>query len=85
VKEFDVGLCSHELERRFGELAARALEFGQRWHPTRSEASAFVFIPAFVANRSLGMKTQTPRGRLFALEALLLKTGSVVEPTLKLL
>jgi hypothetical protein len=31
------------------------------------------------------MKTQTPRGRLFAPEALLLETGSVVEPTLKLL
>jgi hypothetical protein len=50
-----------------------------------ADASAFVFIPAFVAYRSLGMKTQTPRGRLFAPEALLLKTGSVVEPTLKLL
>jgi hypothetical protein len=48
-------------------------------------APAFVFIPAFVANRSLGMKTQTPRRRLFAPEALLLMTGSVVEPTLKLL
>jgi hypothetical protein len=48
-------------------------------------AHAFVFMPASVASRSFGMKTQTPRGRLFAPEALLLKTGSVVEPTLKLL
>ncbi len=85
MKEFDVGLCSHELERRFGEQAARALEFGQSGIRKVADASAFVFIPAFVANRSLRMKTLTPRGRLFALEALFLKTVSVVEPTLKLL
>jgi hypothetical protein len=48
-------------------------------------AYAFVFIPASVAIRSLGMKTQTPRGRSFTPEALLIKIGSLVEPALKLL